>query len=417
MAKLIYSAIASLDGYVADESGNFEWAAPGEDVHRFVNDLERDVGTYLYGRRMYEVMAAWETADALPEQTGATADFAKIWQAADKIVYSKTLAAPSTARTRIEREFDRAAVRRPRRPFPTVSDWSWNCWRKADSTAASSTSTTAATGKHYPVPTLTAVVAQTSQPAVALRPRAFVGVTGPDAEDYLQRMVSNDVEALGVGEVCDALLLTPKARVIATLRVWRRARDDFLLLTEPELGEAVVAELHKMRFAAKCEIEPEQHTSTIVFGGDAGIPTDEYGLPAREVLDAELEPTLADAELERLRIEAGTPRYGHELDDRVLPAEAGLDRTHISFTKGCYPGQEPIARLHYRGHVNRRLRVLAVDSASPGDEIEYGGRQVGRITSAVPGVALAYVREEVPDDAEVSVGGATARLHLAPARP
>jgi folate-binding Fe-S cluster repair protein YgfZ len=101
----------------------------------------------------------------------------------------------------------------------------------------------------------------------------------------------------------------------------------------------------------------------------------------------------------------------------VLPAEAGLDRTHISFTKGCYPGQEPIARLHYRGHVNRRLQVLAVDSASPGDEIEYGGKQVGRITSAVPGVALAYVRKEVPDDAEVSVGGATARLHLAPARP
>ena len=112
MAKLIYSAIASLDGYVADESGNFEWAAPGEDVHRFVNDLERDVGTYLYGRRMYEVMATWETADALPEQTAATADFAKIWQAADKIVYSKTLAAPSTARTRIERDFDREAVRR-----------------------------------------------------------------------------------------------------------------------------------------------------------------------------------------------------------------------------------------------------------------------------------------------------------------
>ena len=112
MAKLIYSAIASLDGYVADESGNFEWAAPGEDVHRFVNDLERDVSTYLYGRRMYDVIAAWETANALPEQTAATADFAKIWQAADKIVYSKTLAAPSTARTRIERKFDREAVRR-----------------------------------------------------------------------------------------------------------------------------------------------------------------------------------------------------------------------------------------------------------------------------------------------------------------
>jgi dihydrofolate reductase len=112
VAKLIYSAITSLDGYVADENGNFDWAAPGEEVHRFVNDLERNVGAYLYGRRMYEVMAAWETADALPEQTAATEDFAKIWQAADKIVYSKTLAAPSTARTRVEREFDREAVRR-----------------------------------------------------------------------------------------------------------------------------------------------------------------------------------------------------------------------------------------------------------------------------------------------------------------
>ena len=255
------------------------------------------------------------------------------------------------------------------------------------------------------------MVAQTSQPAVALRPRAFVRVAGPDAEDYLQRMVSNDVETLAIGEVCDALLLTPKARVIATLRIWRRDADDFLLLTEPDLGDAVLAELRKMRFAAKCEVEPEQHTANVVFGGGEGIPTGEYGEPAREVLDAGLQPTLAEAELERLRIEAGTPRYGHELDDKVLPAEAGLDKTHISFTKGCYPGQEPIARLHYRGHVNRRLRVLEVESASAGDEIEHDGKTVGRVTSAVPGVALAYIRKEVPDDAELSVRGASARLH------
>jgi folate-binding protein YgfZ len=261
------------------------------------------------------------------------------------------------------------------------------------------------------------MVAQPSQLSAALRPRAFVRVSGPEAEDYLQRMVSNDVEALAVGDVCDALLLTPKARVIATLRVWRRSEDDLLLLTEPELGDAVVAELRKMRFAAKCEIEAEQHTSTIVFGGDEGIPNDEYGVLAREVLDVEFEPTVGETDLERLRIEAGTPRYGHELDDRVLPAEAGLDQTHISFTKGCYPGQEPIARLHYRGHVNRRLRVLEVEAASPGDKIEYEGKSIGRVTSAVPGLALAYVRKEVPDDAELSIGGTTARLHLAPARP
>jgi dihydrofolate reductase len=112
VAKLIYMTIASLDGYVADEEGTFEWAAPGEEVHAFVNDLERPIGTHLYGRRLYEVMIGWETMDTLPDQTPAVLDFAAIWQAADKVVYSRTLEAPSTARTRIEREFDPEAVRR-----------------------------------------------------------------------------------------------------------------------------------------------------------------------------------------------------------------------------------------------------------------------------------------------------------------
>ena len=112
MAKLIYSAITSLDGYVADEDGNFDWAAPDEEVHTFVNDLERRVGTYLYGRRMYEVMVAWETADTLSDQPPFVKDYAEIWQAADKIVYSKTLETVSSARTRIERDLDPEAVRR-----------------------------------------------------------------------------------------------------------------------------------------------------------------------------------------------------------------------------------------------------------------------------------------------------------------
>jgi dihydrofolate reductase len=111
MAKLIYSAITSLDGYIADEDGNFDWAAPDEEVHAFVNDLERPVGTYLYGRRMYEVMTYWETAHTLPDQRPVEHDFAELWQAADKIVYSKTLETPSSARTRIERDFDPEAVR------------------------------------------------------------------------------------------------------------------------------------------------------------------------------------------------------------------------------------------------------------------------------------------------------------------
>lgn len=257
-------------------------------------------------------------------------------------------------------------------------------------------------------------------PAVAERPRAFVGVAGPDAEDYLQRMLSNDVEALAVGESCEALLLTAKARVIAPMRVLRRAPDDFLLLTEPELGETLRAELVRMRFAAKAEIELEEHTSTLVFGSGAeGIPNDDYGEPAVEVLDAALEPTLGEDELEALRIRAGTPRFGREIDDRVLPAEAGLVERSVSLTKGCYPGQEPIARLHYRGHANRGLRVLALDAdelPEPDAELRLGEKAVGRVTSAARSngvvVALAYVRAEVPEDAVLELGRSTARrLH------
>jgi len=111
MAKLIYSAITSLDGYVADEDGNFDWAAPDEEVHTFVNDLERPVGTYLYGRRMYEVMVVWENTHNFAGQPPFVQEFAEIWQAADKIVYSKTLEKVSSARTRIERDFDPEAVR------------------------------------------------------------------------------------------------------------------------------------------------------------------------------------------------------------------------------------------------------------------------------------------------------------------
>ncbi len=110
MAKLIYSAMMSLDGYLADEDGNFEWAEPDEEVHTFINDLERPVGTYLYGRRLYEVMVAWETMP-LRGQPAYIADFAEVWRAADKIVYSSTLGGARSARTGIERDFDAAVVR------------------------------------------------------------------------------------------------------------------------------------------------------------------------------------------------------------------------------------------------------------------------------------------------------------------
>jgi folate-binding protein YgfZ len=223
--------------------------------------------------------------------------------------------------------------------------------------------------------------------SVTSRPRAFVRVSGPDAEDFLQRMVSNDVAA---NDRCDALLLTPKARIIAPLRIVRRGPDDFLLSTEPELGDAVRIQLLRARFAAKVDVEPEQHEAWLVLGGEETV--DER--PAGD--------EVGEAEFERWRIESGIPRWGRELDEKILPAEAGLDETHVSFTKGCYPGQEPIARQRHRGKVNRRLRVLDIEGgAEPGDELLYEDKKVGRITSAVNGVALGYVRVEVPQDAEL----------------
>ena len=112
MAKLNYTAITSLDGYIEDEKGRFDWAVPDAEVHAFVNDLERPVGTHLYGRRMYETMAIWQTVGDEPGLPAAEADFAEVWRALDKVVYSRTLDAVSTPRTRLEREFDPEAVRR-----------------------------------------------------------------------------------------------------------------------------------------------------------------------------------------------------------------------------------------------------------------------------------------------------------------
>lgn len=246
---------------------------------------------------------------------------------------------------------------------------------------------------------------------LARRPRDFVGVRGPDAERHLQAMVSNDVEALAIGESCEALLLTPKARVIAPLVVLRRGVDDFLLLTEEGLGERVRTTFLRSRLSLRCEIELEEHVSIVALGKSDGIPTADFGVPAVEWLDADLEPNVDDEELELMRIRAGTPRPGRELDDRVMPAEAGLDKRAVSFEKGCYPGQEPVARQHYRGRVLRGLRPLVIEGEElpPYDaELTLGEKVVGRVTSvALEGdhvLALAYVRAEVPKRATLRLG-------------
>jgi tRNA-modifying protein YgfZ len=266
---------------------------------------------------------------------------------------------------------------------------------------------------------------------VARRPRGFVAVTGPDAAPYLERMLSNEVETLELGGSCEALLLTPKARVIATMAVWRRGPDDFLLVTEPELADALRRELVRSRFAAKAQVELEEHVSTLVLGEEApsgAIPNRDYGVPAYELVDEEppAGAPVTDDQLERLRILARSPRVGKEIDERVLPAEAGLDERAISFGKGCYPGQEPVARLHYRGHPNRTLRVLRFDGEKAPEEngeLTHEGKVVGRVTSVArdsdPGfLALAYVRREVPLETEIMQGSRAARqLDFLPSRP
>lgn len=238
------------------------------------------------------------------------------------------------------------------------------------------------------------------------RARAYIGVRGADACSFLQRILSNDIAA---AEVCEALLLSPKGRVLAPLVVWARGSEDYLLLTEPELGEVVRAHLDRLKVAARCVIELEQHRSVIVFGtGGGGIPIRDYGVDARELLDPDgLVGDDDGGELERLRILARTPRWGKEIDDTILPAEAGLDERAISFTKGCFPGQEPVARLHARGHVNRRLRLLRVEGApvEVGADVVENGHPVGRVTSAVEGLALAYIRVEVAAEAPLEIAG------------
>jgi tRNA-modifying protein YgfZ len=258
---------------------------------------------------------------------------------------------------------------------------------------------------------------ETAVPTLVRLDRGYVSVTGPEAADFLERMLSNEVAPLAVGEARRALLLTPKSRIVAPLRVVREGPEAFLLITESGLAETVAATLLRARFAARCEIDLRHYRGYLQLGGGEGIANDDYGVEAYESWTEEERDAADRAELEALRVEAGTPVWGAELDETILPAEAGLDETHISFTKGCYPGQEPIARLHFRGRPNRRLRRLDVDAAQPGDEIVHAGKVVGRVTSAVPGKALGYVRREVPEEAELEIGGAPARLHLPPARP
>ncbi|HEY3764239.1 MAG TPA: hypothetical protein VGL44_03700 [Gaiellales bacterium] len=245
----------------------------------------------------------------------------------------------------------------------------------------------------------------------AVLERGFVRASGPDAVAYLQSMVSNDVEAIAPGGGVYALLLTPKARVIADLEVFRTGAD-LVLACPPETAEGVLGTLLRARFRKKVVLEPADYA---LVWGDADGALAELATPVgveRLLEAAPANGATSAVGWELARIEAGVPRFGHEFDADSMPAEAGLEERAISFTKGCYPGQEPVARLHYRGHANRGVRGVrfAAAAAAPGTPVTVDGAQVGKITSVVESprfgpIGLAVLRREVADGAAGDAGG------------
>lgn len=231
-----------------------------------------------------------------------------------------------------------------------------------------------------------------------------VAVEGPDAESLLQNLLSRDLAGMTEGEARRALLLTPKARVVADLRVLARGDGRFLLLTEPAFQHPLAAQLTRFRLAAKADIAETAHWSLVSLVGPGAsalalpgtalagrlgdlpridVVTPTIGL--RGSLDAAARAgavPVAEEALEALRVEAGEVRLGHDVDERWMPAEVGLVDETVSFEKGCFIGQEPVTRLHRRGHANRIPRRLALAAVvAAGAVLEQDGREVGVVTS------------------------------------
>jgi folate-binding protein YgfZ len=252
--------------------------------------------------------------------------------------------------------------------------------------------------------------------------RDVVTVTGPDTFSFLQSLVSQDVDGMADGEVRRSLLLTPKGKVTSVFRLVRIDGETAWLDVEAGHGNELLEALarFKLRVKAELSVPAEPWGMVALRGGEApGAPDGCVAIPVAGGIDvvgprAALEAIDGDGALtaegyERARIEAGVPKLGAELDESTIPQEAYLDLDAVSFTKGCFLGQELVARIDSRGHVNRLLRRLRSTDGSatvaPGDDVTVGGKTVGTVTSAVPGLALAYVRHEVDPGASATVGG------------
>jgi folate-binding protein YgfZ len=242
--------------------------------------------------------------------------------------------------------------------------------------------------------------------------RSLISVSGPDAPTYLQSMLTNDVERVSPGGGIYALLLTPKARIIADLEVFGVGEGEYVLGAPMEAREAVLHALLRSRFRSKVDLEP---VAGSVAWGDAEAGRATLQTPAGpETLVDSAAPADPSPEWEIARVEAGQARYLREFDGDSMPAEAGVVDRAVSFTKGCYPGQEPVARLFYRGHANRGVRGLRLAAAvDPGTEVTLEGKPVGRVTSPVESprfghIALAVLRREAVDGTPLSAGGVEA---------
>ena len=273
-------------------------------------------------------------------------------------------------------------------------------------------------------------------PAGARGACGLVWVEGPDAERFLQGLLSNDVAALSPGTAQRALLLDSKGHTVCDMRVHRDAGDAFTLVTTPEAAEALLPVLERYHFSEDLDLlgpEPSdlltvpgelRTADALVLPGAVPGTTDLVVADATAALD-ELGIAEAPAEaLEILRVECGVPLTGRDTGPRTLVQEVGLEAVAVSFSKGCYLGQETVARAQHRGQVHRTLRGLAADAALPeGAAVSFEGRAVGTVGSAVHSprlgwIALAVLRREVPVDAEVTVEGlaAPARVREVPFR-
>ena len=249
--------------------------------------------------------------------------------------------------------------------------------------------------------------------------RDVVVVRGPDALSYLQGQLSQDLDALDVGDSAFSFLLQPQGKVDAWLRVTRTAEDEFALDVDAGWAEHVVARLRRFMLRVKIDIEPVDWHVAVLEGVEADAPDGAWRVVSEvpgttTVLGPHVPEDLPHTEYERLRIEAMVPRMGSELDESTIPAAAGIVDRSVSFTKGCYTGQELVARIDSRGdRTPTRLRRIRGD-VPVGATLQVDGQEVGQVTSAGPGVALAYVRRAVepPAVAEARWDGGAASVTI-----